>query len=180
VDKKYISVFCSASDLKEKYVGPAREFARLMGENGYHLVYGGSDVGLMKVVADEVAKSGKDLVGVSIEVFAGVSRENLTESIVSNTLAERRITMLARGNAVVALTGGMGTLDEITEVMELKKQGKHGKPVIILNTDHFYDGLRIQLQKMQDEGFMHKNLNDLVYFANTPKEAIDYINSCLG
>ena len=177
---KYIAVFCSAAELGKKYIKPAEEFAKLIAENGYHLVWGGSDTGLMKVIADEVQASGGDLIGVTIEVYKDVIRKNVTEMIISPSLGERKATMLVRSDAIVVLAGGIGTLDEVTEVLELKKQGKHNKPVVLLNTAHFYDGLKIQLQKMQDEGFMHKPLGELIFFAGTPEEAIDYINRQLG
>lgn len=179
MNKKYIAVFCSAANLEEKYTKPAEEFARLMGQEGYHLVWGGSDKGLMKVIADEVEKAGGDLIGVTIDIFNDVIRQNITEAIVSPTLGERKSTMLLRSDAIVVLVGGIGTLDEITEVMELKKQGKHNKPIVLLNSDHFYDGFEIQLKKMENEGFMHKSLHELLFFAQTPEEAIAYINSVL-
>lgn len=176
MQKKYIAVFCSAADLEEKYKTAAKEFAALMTQHGYHLVWGGSDTGLMKTIADEVAKGNGELIGVSIDIFNSVLRKDITETIIAPNLGERKATMLLRSDAIVALVGGLGTLDEITEIIELKKQKKHTKPVLLLNTDHFYDGLKRQLQKMQDEGFIHIPLDELLYFAETPQEAIDYIN----
>ena len=178
--KKYIAVFCSASELEEKYISAAKEFARLMTEHGYHLVWGGSNTGLMKTIADEVEKGKGELIGVSIEVFNTVIRKDITETIISPTLGERKSTMLLRSDAIVVLVGGIGTLDEVTDVMELKKQGAHNKPIVLLNTDNFYDGLKTQLEKMKNEGFLHKPLDELIYFAETPQEAIDYINTSLS
>lgn len=180
MNKKYIAVFCSAAELEEKYIVTARQFATLMSQNGYHLVWGGSNKGLMKVIADEVAQSGGELIGVTIDIFNDIVREGVTEKIISPTLGERKATMLLRADAIVTLVGGVGTLDEITEVIELKKQGKHNKPIIILNTDHFYDGLKMQLEKMQEEGFMHKPIFDLIDFADTPEEAMVYLESHLS
>lgn len=177
--KKYIAIFCSAADLEEKYITAAQEFARLMTKHGYHLVWGGSNTGLMKVIADEVEKGKGDLIGVSIDIFNHVIRKDITETIIAPTLGERKATMLLRADAIVVLVGGLGTLDEVTDVMELKKQGKHNKPIVLLNTDHFYDGLQTQLEKMQKEGFMHRPISEIVYFADTPQEAMDYINEHL-
>ena len=99
---------------------------------------------------------------------------------IEKTLGERKSTMLLKGDAVVALVGGIGTLDELTEIIELRKQGHHKKPIVILNTENFYEGLKVQLQKMKDDGFIPNRLDKLVYFANTPEEAINYINTALG
>jgi uncharacterized protein (TIGR00730 family) len=151
-----------------------------MTKHGYNLVWGGSNKGLMKTIADEVEKGKGDMIGVSIEVFNDVIRQNITETIIAPTLSERKATMLLRCDAIVVLVGGIGTLDETTEVIELKKQGKHNKPIIFLNTANFYDGLKIQLQKMQDEGFSHKPIKKLIYFADSPQKAIKYINTKLA
>jgi hypothetical protein len=89
------------------------------------------------------------------------------------------MTILERSDAIVGLVGGIGTLDEITEMIELKKQGKHNKPIVILDTEGFYDGLKTQLQKMKNDGFIPNELEDLVHFSDTPQEARDYIQQAL-
>ncbi len=177
-NKKYIGIFCSAAELEEKYVKPAEEFARLMAQKGYHLVWGGTDRGLMKVIADEVQKGGGELIGVTIDVFKDIARKDVTEIIISTSLGERKSTMLLKADVIVALVGGVGTLDELTEVIELKKQGKHNKPIVVLNTDNFYEGLKIQLQRMQQEGFIHNRpISEHIYFADTVVDAMKYIES---
>ena len=176
---KYIAVFCSAAELDNKYIIPAENLARLIAQNGYHLVWGASNRGLMKIIADEVQKGGGDLIGVSIEEYKDFIRKDATEVILSESLSHRKAMMLLRSDAIIVLVGGIGTLDEVTEVLELKKQRKHNKPVVFLNTDHFYDGLENQLKKMQEEGFMHRPVDELLYFADTPEKAIDYINEQL-
>ncbi|CAM5310513.1 TIGR00730 family Rossman fold protein [Streptomyces tanashiensis] len=137
-----ICVFLSAADLDERYTAPAREFAGLLGKAGHTLVWGGSDTGLMKVVADGVQEAGGRLVGVSVGFLAHKARENADEMVVAGDLAERKALLLAKSDAVVVMVGGTGTLDEATEILELKKHGKHAKPVVLLNTAGFYDGLK--------------------------------------
>lgn len=177
---KHIAIFCSAYDLEEKYTLPAREFAKQLAENGYHLVWGGSNVGLMKIIADTMQEGKAKLVGVSVEAYKLKARQNADEMIIAKTLGERKATMLMRSDAIVVLVGGIGTLDEATEIIELKKQKHHNKPVVILNSENFYEGLKVQLQKMSDDGFIPMPLDDLIYFADKPEEAIDYINKNLG
>ena len=177
---KYVAVFCSSQDVEEKYLESAREFGKLLNKYDYHLVWGGSDRGIMKVIADVVQEGGGKLYGVSYDLFHHFSRKNADEMIIAKTLGERKGAMLEKADAVVALVGGIGTLDEITEIIELKKTHHHDKPIVILNTDHFYDGLKALIQKMEDEGFLKSNLNkeknEIVYFAETPEKAIEYIN----
>ncbi|MFF7156414.1 TIGR00730 family Rossman fold protein [Streptomyces sp. NPDC008139] len=170
-----ICVFLSAADLDERYTAPAREFAELIGRGGHTLVWGGSDVGLMKVVADGVQEGGGRLVGVSVEFLRAKARENADEMVTAVDLAERKAELLRRADAIVIMVGGTGTLDEATEILELKKHGLHAKPVVLLNSAGFYDGLREQLHRMDAEGFLPLPLADLVAFADTGEEAMTYL-----
>ncbi|MBI4098316.1 MAG: TIGR00730 family Rossman fold protein [Candidatus Levybacteria bacterium] len=179
---KYIAVFCSAQEVDEKYVKAARKFARLLAKNNYHLVWGGTDRGLMKVIASEIQKNGGKLYGITTPTFHHLARKNVDEMIIAKTLGERKAAFLEKSDAVVALIGGIGTLDEITEIIALKKTNHHDKPIVILNTEGFYEGLKVQLQKMKDEGFLKSNLagpvyEELAHFADTPEEAIKYIKN---
>ncbi|MET7993437.1 TIGR00730 family Rossman fold protein [Amycolatopsis sp. NPDC005232] len=172
-----ICVFLSAADLDERYTEPAREFADLVGKGGHTLVWGGSDRGLMKVVADGVQASGGRLVGISVELLRAAARKDADEMVITADLAERKALLLSRSEAVVVLAGGLGTLDEVTEVLELKKHGLHHKPIVLLNTDGFYDGLILQLRRMEDDGFLPLPLDDLVRFAAEPADVLAYLES---
>ena len=112
-------------------------------------------------------------------MFEGNIHRDADEIIITKTLGERKATMLEKSDAIVALVGGIGTLDEITEIIELKKQKHHNKPIIILNSENFYEGLISQLNKMKEDGFIDNNLDDLIYFANKPEEVLNHINNFL-
>jgi uncharacterized protein (TIGR00730 family) len=172
-----ICVFLSAADLDERYTRPAREFAELLGKGGHTLVWGGSDVGLMKVVADGVKEAGGRLAGVSVGFLSGKARAEADEMVVAADLAERKKLLLANADAVVVMVGGTGTLDEATEILELKKHGHTDKPMVLLNTAGFYDGLKTQFHRMEDEGFLPLPLAELVRFADEPAEAMAYLES---
>lgn len=167
-----ICVFCSASDLAPVYTDAAREFAELIGSRGHSLVWGGSDSGLMKVMADGVQKAGGRLIGVSVEFLRNVARPDADEMIITADLAERKAVLLERADAVVVMVGGTGTLDEATEILELRKHGMHSKPVVILNTDGFYDGLQQQMARMESEGFLPLPLSRLADFAADGHQAL--------
>ena len=137
-----ICVFCSANDVDKKYVTPAKELAEALGERGDTLLWGGSNVGLMKVVADGVQEKGGRLVGVTMELFKEFARPTADEMIVVKTLAERKARLLERTDAIIVLAGGLGTFDEFTEVIELKRHGNHDAEIFVLNTDNFYEGLK--------------------------------------
>lgn len=172
-----VCVFCSANDLDKKYVKPAQELATLLAQNGHTLVYGGSDNGLMKVMASGVQAGGAKVVGVSVEYLRDVAKKDADEMHFAKDLSERKALMLELADVLVVLVGGIGTLDEVTEVMEHKKHGHHDKPIIILNTDGFYDGFRTQLTRMEKEGFFWHPLDEYVRFCETPQEVINSIAS---
>ncbi len=175
-----ICVFLSAADLDERYTRPAREFAELLGKAGHTLVWGGSDVGLMKVVADGVHEAGGRLLGVSVEFLANKARPGTDEMVIAADLAERKKLLLEKADAVVIMVGGTGTLDEATEILELKKHGRTEKPVVLLNTAGFYDGLQQQFRRMEDEGFLPRPLSELVFFAEEPAGALAYLEEQTG
>jgi predicted Rossmann-fold nucleotide-binding protein len=80
--------------------------------------------------------------------------------------------MRERADAFVLLPGGIGSFDEVTEILELKKHNLHDNPIVILNTDDFYGGLRSQLERMRREGFIARPLEEYLHFAATPEEAL--------
>ncbi len=175
-----IGVFLSANDLDERYTQPAREFAKLIGLGGHTLVWGGSDVGLMKVVADGVREAGGRLAGVSVEFLRQSARPDADEMTVAADLAARKALLLATSDAVVVMVGGMGTLDEATEVLELKKHGLYDKPVVLLNTAGFYDGLILQLRRMEEQGFLPLPLADLVFVADDGADALAHLEASVA
>ncbi|WP_073947728.1 LOG family protein [Streptomyces kebangsaanensis] len=170
-----ICVFLSAADLDDRYTRPARDFARLIGKGGHSLVWGGSDTGLMKVVADGVQEAGGRLVGVSVDFLSAKARPGADEMVIARDLAERKKLLLEKADAVVIMVGGTGTLDEATEILELKKHGRTDKPVVLLNTEGFYDGLRQQFRRMEEDGFLPRPLAELVLFAEEPAGAMTYL-----
>jgi len=175
-----ICVFLSAANVDERYGAPSREFAHLIGAAGHTLVWGGSDMGLMKVVADGVQAAGGRLYGVSVDFLSHLARPDADIMIVAGDLGERKARMLDAADAIVTLVGGSGTLDEFTDVFELKKQGKHDKPLVVINTGGFYDGLRAQLRHMESEGFLPRPLDDLVNFVATGRDALEYLDRALA
>ncbi|MGV0678005.1 TIGR00730 family Rossman fold protein [Mycolicibacterium sp.] len=175
-----ICVFLSAADLDERYTEPARAFAELLGKGGHTLVWGGSDKGLMKVVAEEVQASGGRLVGISVEFLRQQARVGADEMVITADLSERKAVLLERSDALMVMPGGLGTLDEATEILELRKHRRHDKPVVLLNTAGFYDGLVIQLRRMEQDGFLPVPLDELVFVAEEPDTAMEYLERAVN
>ena len=150
-----------------------------MVENGYDLVWGGSNKGLMKVIADTVQNAGGKIFGVTMEFLKSHRRMNADEMTIAKNLPERKKLLLSKASAIILLVGGIGSLDEVAEMLEFKKHNLHQKPIVVLNTDRFYEGLKLQFERMEKDGFLPRKLNELIYFADTPKDVIYYINKLL-
>ncbi len=125
---KNICVFCSTNEVEKKYVDVTKQLGALIAKNHFNLVWGGGNRGLMKVIADSVQSNGGKVFGVTVELFKGHRRMNADEMIITKDLPERKKLLLRKSDALILLPGGVGSLDEITEVIELKKHDIHLKP----------------------------------------------------
>ena len=172
-----ICVFCSGQEVDDTYATAAEELGRLLGQRGHTLIWGGSDGGLMRIVAEAVQKNGGKIIGISVQFLQEKARKNADEMIIAKDIAERKHLLLSRSDAVVALPGGIGTLDEISSVLELKKHTLYEKPVVILNTDNFYEGLLIEFKRMKDDGFIDAPLESIVHVEKSPEDAILYLEN---
>jgi uncharacterized protein (TIGR00730 family) len=110
-----------------------------------------------------------------MESLKHTALESADEMIITRDLAERKAVMLERSDAFVTLVGGTGTLDEMTEIFELKRHGLHNKPMVVLNTDGFYDGLREQYARMEQEEFLSRlrmPFDQMLSFVDEPAEVM--------
>lgn len=153
-----ITVFCGASTgVDPRYSVMAAEVGRTIAEQGLGLVYGGGHVGLMGIVADAAMKAGGEVIGV-IPRFMEKSEkahEGVTELILVDTMHQRKQRMHELSDAVIALPGGFGTLDELFELLTWRQIGLHAQPIGLLNAFGFYDPLLAQMAHMRKEGFLH-------------------------
>jgi hypothetical protein len=174
-----VCIFCSAQNVAEKYGKDARDVAAGIAKAGHTLVWGGSDVGVMKIIAEAAQSAGGKIIGVTIEGLADKARTNADELIIAKDLSERKKIMLERSDAIVVLAGGMGTLDEAAEALSRIRIYGSTKPVVFLSTDGFYEGLQMQWQRMEDDGFFAKSkethvltAGKLALFVSTPEEVL--------
>lgn len=173
-----IGIFCSAAQVDDKYKAPARELARMIAEAGHTVVWGGSDRGLMHEIAVSAHDAGGTLIGVSMEQLKKSAYQSADQMLFAKDLAERKRWLLEYSDAIVTLPGGTGTLDELTDLLENRRYGRHNKRLVVLDVDNFFAGLRLQYQRMQEEGFLSRlprPLRDLITFVNTPEEVMEYL-----
>ncbi len=169
----------SSSRIDERYRTAASELGRLFAEAGIDVIYGGGGIGLMGVMADSVIAGGGNITGVipSFMKDEGWGHPHVSEMIVTADMGERKKNMLARADAVVALPGGIGTLEELTEAITLKQLGLFKGPVVILNTLGFYTQLLSFLEHMIAGSFLrieHKNMWQIV---DEPADVISAIRN---
>ena len=141
---KSVCVFCgSSAGNRDSYKTAARKLGRLLAEKEITLIYGGSNVGLMAIIADEVLALGGKVIGVMPDslIEKEVAHPGLTEFIRSDSMSERKEVMMNMADGFIAMPGGVGTLDELFEVMSWNQLGLMSKPLALLNTDHYWDHL---------------------------------------
>lgn len=157
------------------YVEATRKTGRLLAEKGLSCVYGGSDTGLMKVLADSVLESGGKVIGVTVKVLHDreIFHPGLTELHIVSTMHERKAMMEELSDAFVVLPGGIGTLEEFFEVYSLLHLGFHSKPCGVLNVNGYYAPLLSLLDNAEREGFMRTPHREDIVWAENPVDLLD-------
>jgi uncharacterized protein (TIGR00730 family) len=181
---KNVCVYCSSSNrLERHYYEQARRLGRLLAEGGYRLVYGGGNVGLMGELAREVHVHHGFVYGViprALKNREGVAYDIADELIVTETLRERKGMMYERADAFIALPGGLGTLEELMEVITLKQLGYHQRPIVIVNHQGFYDPLLLLFEHFREQQFVRESYIGLFFVADTIEQAMDHLQQNSG
>ncbi|MDF9830857.1 TIGR00730 family Rossman fold protein [Parabacteroides sp. PF5-6] len=179
--KKELSAVCvycaSSTKIDPVYFEAATRLGHILGKKGLRVINGAGSIGLMRAVSDATLEAGGTVTGVIPHFMV---RENwhhphLTEMIEVETMHERKQRMADLSDAVIALPGGCGTLEELLEIITWKQLGLYLNPIVILNTNRYFDPLIEMLQRAVDEQFMRPQHQALWAVAQTPEEAIDLI-----
>lgn len=176
-----VCVYCGSSMGNDPaYADAARELATALVERGLRVVYGGASVGLMGVVADTALAAGGEVVGVIPQVLVDreVAHPGLTELHTVANMHERKARMAELSDAFIALPGGIGTLEELVEVYTWNYLGIHDKPMGIVNTNGYYDGLTAFLDTAVDAGFLRPNTREQLTVApDGPSLLVTWLSS---
>lgn len=179
-DIKRICVNCASSKkINEVYFKAARKLANIFVDNHIEIVFGGGSEGLMGELADTVIERGGKIVGIMPHFMREVEwgHKGVKEFHYTDTMHERKKLMLENIDALVALPGGSGTLEELLEAVTLKRLGKFTKPIIIVNTNNYYDPLKEMLEKCIRENFMADKHRDMWQFVDEPEEVLTAIDN---
>lgn len=172
---KSVCVYCgSRFGAMQSYVDAAEDLGARLAGNGLRLVYGAGDVGLMGAVARAAQTAGGETFGVIPQHLVDweVGKTDLTSYVVTETMHERKKVMLYNSDAVVLLPGGMGSLDELFEAITWKQLKLHNKPIVILNTDGYWEPLRALMSHVVTEQFCGAETTEDLIWVDTPAEAI--------
>ncbi len=177
---KNICVFASSCNfLDEIYYKEASEFGNLLAKAGYNMVYGGSSLGLMWACAKNVKENGGKIIGIMPEKLKEMAENSSScdEFYVTKGMRERKGKMDEMSDAVIALPGGFGTLEELSEMIVQKQLGYNKKAIVILNTNGFYNKLLGFFDEILEQKFAYKRARELYYVAKSPREAVEYLKT---
>ncbi len=178
-----VCVFCASSDhVPHRYADLARELARRMREREMRLIYGGGNNGLMGVLSRELHALGGKITGVIPLGLKdlGYAYEEADEIVVTDGMRERKAVMEERAEGFIGMPGGFGTIEEMVEVITLRQLRMHDKPIVVLNTGGFYDGLLRQFETGYRERFIFEECRELYLVTESVDEALGYIETGRG
>lgn len=170
-----VAVYCSSSNkVRSSYMEAAELLGGMLAQAGIRLVYGDGGIGLMAAVAKGALDAGGEVLGVipQFMVDQGWNNPRSTRTIVTETMHERKATICREVDAMVALPGGIGTFEELLECLTWKQLGLHSCPVVILNTDGYFDRLLACIDYMIDEQMMRPIHRRMFVVVNSPEEVL--------
>lgn len=177
---KRVAVYAaSSSQVSSEYIDAAAELGRTLAAEGIEIVYGAGKVGLMGALADAALDAGGKVTGVipQFMVDNGWCREKLTNLIVTPDMHTRKEKIASLADATIALPGGVGTLEELMEIITWKQLGLYANPIVILNTRGYFNPLKEMLERAVEEKFMREIHRNLWSIADTPRQAADLIRN---
>jgi len=173
-----VTIYCASSaQIAPKYFEAAEALARLLVAQNIQVIFGGGSRGLMGKLADVVLTEGGHIQGVMPTFMNKVEwgHPGVKDFIYTETMSARKELLIIGTDAVITLPGGSGTLEELLEVITLKRLGLFTQPIIILNTDGYYEPLKQMLERCVEEKFMHEKHLNMWTFVDEPHEVIPAI-----
>lgn len=180
---KTICVYCASStQVKQSYFDATARLAKLFADKNLSVVYGGGSMGLMGQLADSTLAAGGKITGIIPRFMCEVewNHTKLTELILVETMHERKEKMAMMADAVVALPGGCGTLEELLEVITWKRLGIFTKPIVIVNLEGYFDALITMLNRAIDEHFMRDEHREMWKVVENPEEVLSAIHNSVS
>jgi uncharacterized protein (TIGR00730 family) len=178
-----VTVYCSSSsDIARAYFDAGAELGAALARNGWALVYGGNRIGLMGALADATRAAGGKVIGITPQLLVdhGIADDQCDELVVTPGMRERKALLEQRGDAFIALPGGLGTFEEIFEIIVGRVLGVHDKAVVLLNVENYYDPLLAAIEHGISEHFIRPRARKAYFVAASVEAAIAHIRSAPG
>lgn len=173
----HMCVFCgSMTGTSKKYAAEAKKLGKLLGKRKHTLVYGGGNIGLMGKLAKAVQENQGKTIGVLPKVFEN-DRCSEDELVMVETFERRKAVMESKSDAFIVLAGGIGTIDEATDVLVSKQHKFHNKPLVFINTNGFFDNFLAHLDKILFFEFATAESKNLWFVAKDSEEALRYVEA---
>ncbi|MES1215933.1 MAG: TIGR00730 family Rossman fold protein [Bacteroidota bacterium] len=173
-----ISVFCgSKKGNNPVYVQHAQELGKILVQYNVSLVYGGGSTGIMGAIADAVMENNGKVIGIIPKLLVDWEHqhESITELLVVDDMHSRKKKLYELCDAAVILPGGLGTLDELFEMMTWNQLSIHNKPIFIINSAGFYNHLINHMRNFEQEGFLYEKLDERITILNEPSQIVQYL-----
>ncbi len=175
-----ICIFGAASDrIDNLYITETERLTRALGNAGHGMVFGGGATGLMGAAARGMKDAGGEIIGVTPTFFREVDVELLykgcTAMIWTDTMRDRKAVMEEKSDAFIVTPGGIGTFEELFEILTSKQLGRHGKPIIFYNVADYFKAFNVLMENGINQGFIRSDCRELYMFSDDPEEIIAYL-----
>lgn len=178
-----VTVYCSSSDnVPDVYPRAAAALGRAVAAQGWALVYGGNRVGCMGALANGARSAGGKVVGITPQIMVdeGIGDAHCDELIVTPDMRQRKALLETRGDAFIALPGGIGTFEELFEILVARVLGGHDKPIVILNVARYYDPLIAMIDHGVEHGFIRPRVKTAFFVAGSVDETVRFLRDPSG
>jgi len=175
-----VTVYCSSSSaIPKAYPEAGAALGKAIAQQGWALVYGGNFVGLMATVAQAARDAGGKVIGITPQLMhdKGLSDTKADELVVTNDMRDRKALLERRGDAFVALPGGLGTFEELFEIIVGKQLSYHNKPIVLLNVSGYFNPLIAMIDHAVEQKFVKPKARQLYHVASDVKDCIDHIRN---
>jgi cytokinin riboside 5'-monophosphate phosphoribohydrolase len=175
-----ITVYCSSSSaVSRAHFDVANQLGAAIARQEWTLVYGGNFVGLMAAIAQAARDTGGKVIGITPQLMVdkGISDPNCDELVVTNDMRDRKALLEERGDAFVALPGGLGTFEEVFEIIVGKQLHYHNKAIVLLNVGDYYGPLLAMIEHGIEQKFIKSAARELYFVARTVTDAIEYLQT---
>ena len=175
-----VTVYCSSSArIAQVYFDAAEHLGRAIARRGWKLVYGGNNVGMMGRLADAVRAADGKVIGITPRLLLdkGIADEKCDELVVTDSMRQRKQILEERGDAFITLPGGIGTFEEIFEILVARSLGYHDKPIVLLNINGYYDPLLHMMDHAVKERFIRDGVDRLWFVTADVDAALDHIQN---